>query len=331
MNQIKVIRHMKDSIPVFGILTDSNNIINLHPSFTSLPKLLNSGILTKIKKGDKSLLGTEEKFLKENLISPITFPKNIIGIGYNYPEHCREVGKSKKIKRKQMIAFRKNKTSLSNPNQDIKKPLEIGLLDYEIELGLVIGKQITPDSKITSENINEFIAGYVLRDIQIRQGTLFDKSKGFRNSKSYPGFCPAGPVFLYSNNPKPDFKLIQILIRKNRYVLLQNQTTKSMTNSPLEILVELQKRLSSENPKNYRCFVNLIGKRNYSLEPGDLILTGTPKGVALDFSLIKLFLRGGKEKFINYEQKNNPLYLNPGDVLISYSKGLGSQKHKIIN
>ena len=317
----------------------------------SLPELLNSGILEKIMDNpdDSNYLEERDAIFrnsKDYLMSPVTKPKNIIGIGYNYLEHAKEVGETKAqmFKGKNMVAFRKEINSLCGPYDTIKIPKGVKLLDYEAELGIVIGKRIDKDTKITKENFSEYVAGYTLvndisaRDIQLLGGGLLDRTKGFRKAKSYHGFCPVGPVFRYGNPIGPaishgkntsDFELNQHTKRKDKFYHLQKANTNQMINPPYEILTELQRRLNSDNKKEYRIFVNQKGERNYSLEAGDLISTGTPAGVAFNFDIKYLIGCGGKQGFIDFEEKNNEKYLRKGDISITYSKKLGYQKHKI--
>lgn len=314
----------------------------------SLSGLLNSGILEKILKNpdDPNLLEDIDFIFNESrgkFLSPITTPQNIIGIAYNYQEHASEVG-SEAFKGKKMVAFRKESSSLSGPFGVIVKPKEVKLLDYEAELGIVIGKKIDKGSEITKDSYLDYIAGYVLvndisaRDVQLKGGGLLDRTKGFRKGKSYPGFCPVGPVFRYGNPIGPahmygkkelDFELNQYLKRDDELYHLQQGNSKNMVNSPYEIIRELQKRLDSDDKKEYRIFIDKNNNRNYALEPGDLIVTGTPAGVAFNFDIKYLIGCGGKQGFIDFEEKNNEKYLRQEDLLITHSKKLGYQIHEI--
>lgn len=322
----------------FAILAnlDNNNLSvrDIKTDANSLGDLIESGILENIVNKQEGYLGEIKQITLNQLVSPITSPKNIIGLAYNYFEHAKEVGESEEFKGKNLVAFRKETNSLCGPFQDIAKPNEVKLLDYEVELGLVIGKRINKDSIITQDNYRDFIAGYVLtndmsaRDVQLKGGTLFDKAKGFRKGKSYDNFCPVGPVFLYSSK-NIDFELEQYLVRENKSYRLQEGNSSKMINSPYDILKELQRRLNSNKEKEFRAFIDEKGNRNYFLEVGDLILTGTPAGVAFNFSVKYVIACRGKKGFINFEEKNNEKYLKREDLLITQSTGLGYQKHSI--
>ncbi len=340
LENLNIVRYnTEDNQTKFAVLTsynpNSNNLTiqDIKTTAKSLGELIKSGIIKKLSGG---YLKGQQTISQNQLLSPIT-PKNIIGIAYNYQRHSSEVGEknTRKFKRQNMVAFRKESSSLTNAFAEIKKPDNVRLLDYEVELGLVIGKKINKDTQITLNNFQEFVAGYVLvNDIsarckQLKGSSLLDKIKGFRKAKSYPGFCPTGPVFVYNSGNSTAFTLSQFLIRNNKHYKLQEDRTFNMLNSPYEIIKELQKRLFSSNEKEYRIFIDKNQKRNFSLDPGDLIITGTPEGVAFNFNIKYIIGCGGKGNFIKFEQQNNDKYLQSEDILIATGENLGYQKLKI--
>lgn len=125
------------------------------------------------------------------LLSPVTEPCRIVCQGLNYKDHVIEAGGDPRDVTFNMI-FRKSSTSIAPPDTEIRRPQHVRLLDYEIELGIVIGREIDEHSEITNENLGDYVAGIVIandvsaRDVQIPQGQWY---KG----KSYPTFCPLGP------------------------------------------------------------------------------------------------------------------------------------------
>ena len=181
----------------------------------SMTEILDSGVLEAMKNKVNGFLGEERVVNQWQLLSPVT-PKKIIGVGYNYESHSREVGGRKKGGK--IVFFNKDMKSHIGPFNGIEKPEEIKLMDYEVELGVVLSKDILP-REATSENYPNFIAGYVLandfsaRDVQIRRGTLFDKTGGFEKAKGFEGFCPLGPVFFYplDKREKRRFELKQFI------------------------------------------------------------------------------------------------------------------------
>jgi len=336
--ELSIIRYDSGKTQKFAVLTSWNPLIarDIQTNSKSLANLINSGTLQQIQETPEDYLASPQKIKESQILAPITTPTNIIGIGCNYAEHTAEAGEKNtaKFTGKNMMTFRKETNALTGPFDDIKKPQGVDLLDYETELGIVIGKRITTETKITPENFKEFIAGYTLandvsaRDIQLKGGTLFDKAKGFRKGKSYDGFCPTGPIFLYTPKSR-DFELNHLISRNEKNYQMQSGDSSEMLNSPFDILNELQKRLSSENNKEYRCFVDSNGNRNTSLEPGDLILSGTPSEVAFKFHVKYVIGCLGKQGFINFEKQNNEKYLQVGDITQAHSSKLGHQRNKI--
>src|SRR4029453_3467604 len=143
---------------------------------------------------------------------------------------------------------------------DIVRPAQVRLLDYEVELGIVLGKAITGPVTVTEDDLPEYIGPFVLannvsaRDVQLPQGQWF---KG----KSYPTFCPVGP---YLSIPDPDEVARWRELRLNLLVngtVRQDSLAGDMVFGPAATLTELS------------------GLER--LDVGDLLLTGTPGGVAL--------------------------------------------------
>lgn len=335
---LHIIRYNSNNTPKFALLTNWTPLIaqDIQTNQKTLAGLINSGILQQIQQSPNDYLDNPQQIKMAQVLAPLTTPRNIIGIGCNYTAHTAEVGEKNtaKFTGNNIMTFRKETNALTGPFSNIKKPQGVDLLDYEVELGIVIGKRITTETKITPKNFQEFIAGYTLvndvsaRDVQLKGGTLFDRTQGFRKGKSYDNFCPTGPVFLYSQKSQA-FELNQFLLRDNKFHEMQSGNSQDMLNSQLEILIQLQKRLGSRNKKEYRCFIDEQGERNHSLESGDLILSGTPAGVAFNFKVRYIISCLGKQGFINFEKQNNEKYLQKGDIIQSYSKELGMQKNKI--
>lgn len=234
------------------------------------------------------------------LLSPVTGPCSIVCQGLNYGSHREEAGASTERPPFNLI-FMKAPSALSGPYDDVIRPRGVRLLDYELELGLVIGKPITRRTKITDANLTEFVAGLVItndvsaRDVQIPQQQWF-KGKSFRT------FCPTGP-FLYLLEPEdvPRIHDLDIKLEVNGQTRQQANTSQLIFN-PAETLTELSGLMD--------------------LHPGDLIQTGTPGGVAAspppaavqriarallsESQMMKVFVK---------KQLENPKYLKDGDVM----------------
>jgi 2-keto-4-pentenoate hydratase/2-oxohepta-3-ene-1,7-dioic acid hydratase in catechol pathway len=255
-----------------------------------------------LQEGLGDLQETEQKIeiQPEMLQSPVTQPCRIVCQGTNYGAHREETGSTAQKPAFNLI-FTKADSSLAGPNTAVQVPKQVQLLDYEIELGLVIGKEINNTVEINEDNWHEYIAGLVVvndlsaRDIQLTQAQWY---KG----KSYRGFCPTGPYILPMTaeiaKRLGDLKL-RLLVNGQ---LRQEAYASQMLFKPAETLQELAGLMD--------------------LAAGDLLITGTPGGVALQAPspLIQklgtlLFPEQKRlQKFIN-RQKQNPKYLQDRDIV----------------
>jgi len=210
--------------------------------------------------------------------------RHYIAIGLNYADHAAEAGQPLP---KEPIIFSKAPTSICGPNDDTITPKESTKLDYEIELGIVIGSRAR---YLEKGKAMEAVAGYFLandvseRDFQIaRSGGQWDKGKGCET------FGPIGP-WLVTKDEIPDPQALDMWLTVNGETR-QKGSTKTMIFG-VEHLV-------------WYC------SQFFIMEPGDIIATGTPPGVALGM-------------------KPQPKFLNAGDVVRLGIEGLGEQQQKIV-
>lgn len=236
------------------------------------------------------------------LESPVTSPCHIVCQGKNYLGHLLEMGARPRDKDYNLF-FTKAASSLTSAVGRVIRPSRVRLLDYELELGLVIGKPILRPLRISAAELGRYVAGIVMandisaRDIQIPQGQWF-KGKSFRS------FCPAGPHLLLLE--KGEFPLLEELILELHVndELRQRGSVRQMIYTPAETLSEISEIMD--------------------LHPGDLVLTGTPQGVAMKVpsplrrKIGALFLseKATMEKFVA-EQLENRAFLQPGDRIRS--------------
>jgi 2-keto-4-pentenoate hydratase/2-oxohepta-3-ene-1,7-dioic acid hydratase in catechol pathway len=234
------------------------------------------------------------------LLSPVTRPARLVAQGVNYADHRTEGGYGAAKPSYNMI-FMKADSSLCGPQDAVICPSHVRLLDYEIELGLVIGRPITGPVEVTPENLHEYVAGVTItndisaRDIQIPQ-EQWDKGKSYRT------FCPTGPyLYLLEAEDVPLLDALELRLWVNGE-LRQSASTADMLYKPAETLHELSGLMD--------------------LDPGDLILTGTPAGVAIapppkfvqKATALVLSPERRSELFIN-GQLNNHRYLKDGDLI----------------
>lgn len=234
------------------------------------------------------------------VLSPVTEPARIVCQGANYGAHRAEAG-MKPERPAFNLFFRKADSSLSGAGEPIKRPAHVRLLDYEIELGLVIGRTIDKPLKITEANLHDYVAGLVIandisaRDVQLVEGQWY---KG----KSYRSFGPAGPVlYLLDQDEIPGIYNLDLNLWVNDE-LRQSSNTRQLLFKPEETLTELSELMN--------------------LSVGDLILTGTPGGVALHLSQEDLQQLSNpsvpsekKMELLMQSQQQNSKYLADGDVV----------------
>jgi len=233
------------------------------------------------------------------LLSPVTNDGDYLCQATNYAGHLIEVGRDPASQVNNVI-FHKASSCLSGPNDDIVKPGHVQLLDYEVELGLVIAAPITGPIDPTPATLHQWIGGLVItndvsaRDVQISH-------EQFCKAKSYRTFGPTGPFLLL---PEPEQ-----MARYGELVLTlsvngqerQRGPASDMIFHPVATLTELS--------------------RVRDFKPGDMIATGTPAGVALKVPgkavmFVSKFL-SPKKRFMAFlkGQLKNPRYLKPGDVV----------------
>lgn len=235
-----------------------------------------------------------------HLESPISNRQQVILLGLNYPCHAIESGVSPRRVTFNTI-FTKAPSSLCGAHDAIIRPRHVRLLDYEVELGLVLRSAPPPGLTVTPDMLPHFLAGLVIvndisaRDVQLPQGQFY---KG----KSYRTFGPTGP-FLTLLEPEDWQHLprLRMQLRVNGEIR-QDASCGAMIFPP------------------HRTLTELAGLQD--LWPGDLIATGTPGGCAAKApGKIGMFLfqhvlsETMRWKLFRHLQRNNPLFLRPGDLV----------------
>jgi 2-keto-4-pentenoate hydratase/2-oxohepta-3-ene-1,7-dioic acid hydratase in catechol pathway len=183
-----------------------------------------------------------------DLLPPVT-PSKIICVGRNYRDHAKELGNEVPA---EPLLFFKPPSSLLNPGGIVRLPAASSRVDFEGELALVIGRRVhnlNPDS-----NLREAIRGYTLaNDITARD--LQKKEAQWTRAKGFDTFCPVGPIVSDELDPQAG---LTIETRVNGELRQQGST--------LDFLFSIPKLLA---------YITAA----MTLQPGDLILTGTPSGV----------------------------------------------------
>jgi 2-keto-4-pentenoate hydratase/2-oxohepta-3-ene-1,7-dioic acid hydratase in catechol pathway len=233
------------------------------------------------------------------LVSPVTRPCRVTAQMTNFESHVRDAGMDPASI--PLTFFRKASASINGPFDDIVKPAHVRLLDYEVEIGLVIGREIPVGTAISDANLAEFIAGLVVtndvsaRDIQLPQTQFYE-------AKSYPTFTPVGPEL----------------------VLLSAEELKRFGDLRLRLSVNGQERQNAlvDGDMLYRPLEALQSLSQFQeLAAGDLVLTGTPVGTALSAPpkpaqlIANLLPPAVKWKMFFTSQARNRKYLHDGDVV----------------
>ncbi len=285
-------------------------------AFPSLNQFLLNTSIAEIKQ----TLQTTDASLKLDELdiqSPVTEPCRIICQGTNYLDHLEETG-AKAEDQPYNLLFAKDASTLAPAVGNLHRPANVQLLDYELELGLVIKKDIKQPTTITNANLPDFIAGIVIANDVSARGIQISQEQWFKG-KSFRGFCPAGPYLCLLEDE--DFDKLDNL----ELELKVNGETRQKVNTSLMIF----------KPAETLTEISTI----FNLARGDLLLTGTPGGVALQppsalkIKLATLFLSPHKrsQKFIQGQLKVSN-YLQKGDMIearitdVENSLNLGTQK-----
>ncbi|WHU46299.1 fumarylacetoacetate hydrolase family protein [Gordonia sp. L191] len=233
-----------------------------------------------------------------DLVSPVTAPCRVIAQMTNYVSHVRDSGLNPE--KVPLTFFRKSSGSITGPFDDIVKPAHVSLLDYEVEIGLVFGQTIPVGSSVDDELVADCVAGIVVTNDVSARDVQLPKTQ-FYEAKSYPTFTPVGPVLvLLEPGEWQKFATLTLELRVNG-VTRQNSTVADMVYSPLQALRTLT--------------------RFQRVDPGDLVLTGTPGGTALTAPPKPIEIVGSllpphvKWKAFFKRQAGNPKYLHDGDVV----------------
>lgn len=234
-----------------------------------------------------------------NLLSPVTKPCRVIAQMTNFASHVKDAGLDPKTI--PLTFFRKSSASISGPFDPIVKPAHVKLLDYEVEIGLVIGREIPVGTTISEQDLPNLIAGLVVtndvsaRDVQLPQTQFYE-------AKSYPSFTPVGPALvLLDGDEFTRFGRLRLRLSVNGQERQNAIVDGDMMYAPLKALRSLS--------------------RFQDLAPGDLILTGTPIGTALSAPpkpveiISRLLPPAVKWKAFFTAQAKNPKYLKDGDVV----------------
>jgi len=253
------------------------------------------------------------------LLAPITAPCRLVAQMTNFASHVEDTGGDPK--KVPLTFFRKASGSITGPTGDIVKPPHVRLLDYEVEIGLVIGRDIPVGTDITPDNLGDYVCGLVVtndvsaRDVQLTKTQFYE-------AKSYPGFTPIGPALVLLDADELNrFGELRLQLRVNGELRQDSTVDADMIYRPAQALAAL------------------TGFQD--LSAGDVVLTGTPVGTALSAppkavqKIVSLLPDDLKWKLFFAGQAKSPKYLHDGDVVeasVATADGaidLGVQRNRV--
>jgi 2-keto-4-pentenoate hydratase/2-oxohepta-3-ene-1,7-dioic acid hydratase in catechol pathway len=279
-----------------------------------------AGLLADRAAIDAAASGSETvPFDSLTLMSPVTAPCRVVAQMTNFASHVKDAGMDPKSI--PLTFFRKASGSITGPSGDIIRPAHVRFLDYEVEIGLVIGRAIPVGTQISESTLSDYIAGLVVTNDVSARDVQLPKTQ-FYEAKSYPTFTPAGPaLMLLDVDELKRFGDLRLQLRVNGQVRQDAKVNGDMIYPPLQALQALA--------------------RFQRLDPGDLVLTGTPVGTALSAPPKPIEIIGSllppamKWKAFFNRQAKNPKYLRDGDVVeaaVATDDGvidLGSQRNVV--
>jgi len=235
-----------------GVIDQEGNIRDLSSAVADYQGAnISLDAIAKIKALDLTQFPVVEN--PERLGSCVGTPPNFYCVGLNYAKHAAESGLNPPA---EPVLFNKATSCLSGPNDDVVIPRKSSKADWEVELGVVIGKEAL---YVSEENALDYVAGYcIINDMSEREFQI-ERSGQWVKGKSAPTFGPTGP-YLVTTDEIPDPQVLNLKLSLNGEVL-QNSNTSDMIFTVRQIVSHMSQ------------FMQLM--------PGDIICTGTPEGVGL--------------------------------------------------
>jgi 2-keto-4-pentenoate hydratase/2-oxohepta-3-ene-1,7-dioic acid hydratase in catechol pathway len=250
------------------------------PVPSNIKDFMFKGWLDEVRQ-QKGRLKYEHKIGDVELLVPIPNPPKIICLAFNYYDHAREAGL---MPSDEPVIFMKPRTALNEPFRNVICPSFVTRLDYEAELAVVIGRET---KKVPEDKALGSVFGYmILHDVSARD--IQFKDKQFTRGKGIDTFAPCGP-WITTRDEVADPQSLQIVTKVNGEVR-QNSSSSNMVIPVRRIISALSVTMT--------------------LEPGDIISTGTPAGVAMSMK--------------------EPRYLKHGDMVEITIEKLGIIKNRIL-
>lgn len=259
-----------------GKLRDAGS---LAPDFDG--RALAAGLVDALRRADTKRLPVIDP-AGRRIAPPIAQPPNIWCIGLNYSDHAAEAGLPVPT---EPILFNKSSATFCGPEDPILYAPHMSKLDWEVELGVVIGKQalgVSPEAALSH------VAGYVVVNDVSERSWQMERGGQWVKGKSYPNFCPVGPWLVTAD---------EIADPGSLDLWLEVNGRRMQTGSTSKMIFDVATIIS---------YMSTFCR----LEPGDLILTGTPPGVGAGMK--------------------PPVWLAPGDEVRLGITGIGEQCQRVV-
>ena len=283
---MKLVRYGQPGKEKPGLIDAAGKLRDLSGVVSDIgPDQLSDKVLAKLAKIKTDKLPLVKG--KPRMGCPVAKVPKFIAIGLNYADHAAE---SNLPVPKEPIVFMKTTSSIQGPNDDVMLPKGSVKSDWEVELGIVIGKRA---SYVSQKEALDYVAGYCTvndvseREYQIERGGTWDKGKGCDT------FGPIGP-WMVTKDEVPNVQNLQMFLDVNGK-RMQTGTTKTMIFGVTKLVSYVSQFMT--------------------LEPGDIITTGTPPGVGMG---------------VKKDGKPAPVFLKKGDVMHLGIEGLGEQTQKVV-
>jgi len=286
---MKLARFQRDGVTRVGVV-EGDEVVDLGRADATLPAEMND-LLAEGPAGLERVAaavsagGARLPLADVRLESPLRRPPKILAVGVNYATHAEEAKQAGVERPTVPMIFNKQSTSITGPGDPVHLPRVSKLLDYEGELGVVIGRRCRHVAKQDAASV---VAGYtVVNDVTVRDWQF--KSPTFTMGKSFDTHCPTGP-WIVTPDELGDPHGLQLRTFVNGE-LRQDAKTDGLLFDCWEIIEHLSTA--------------------FTLEPGDLIATGTPAGVGVAMK--------------------PPAWLVAGDVVRVEIEGIGSIENRVID
>ena len=279
---MKLLRHGPAGAEKPGLLDAQGTIRDLSSHIDDINgKTLSPESLQNLSSIDTSSLPEVDSSVR--LGPPVGQVGKVICVGLNYRDHAEETGLPIPD---EPVLFQKATSAITGPNDDVWLPPGSKKLDWEVELGIVIGREAR---RVDEANAMDYVAGFTIVNDISERGYQIDGTGQWTKGKSHDTFCPFGPVV----------------------------TTKDAIGKPEELDIWLELDGTRKQDGNTRTMIFSIAhmvsfiSRHMSLQPGDIIPTGTPPGVGLGY--------------------NPPQFLAAGNTMKLGIEGIGEMTNRVVD